>query len=219
MKTIKFVIITLLLFLVVDSYSQSYKKKSKNSKPTIISLCAGVTAGEHTGLSSIGPYFMLGIRKTVIRLGNNYNFSLDFNVGPQTSFIKGKYIIGRATVTYPMAQITFNFNALAGAMPPTKKAAIKFPVGLFLGPGVYLSTGTYGRVVNILSSETLNYQPRKISVIDVGPMINFGFRVKLSKRYFFDLRAYGAFTLLNEITVFGGGLCFPVNLGKYANKR
>lgn len=217
MKMLKFIIVLVILAASADSFAQSNKKKSK--KPVILSLGAGASGGDYSGISSVGPYLYFDIRKTAIRLNKFMNFSYDINFGPQVSFFKGTYIAGTGTAVYPAAQFTFNFNAMTGATPPTKKAAIKFPVGVFLGPGLYMAAGTYSSVISILSGDIYNKTPKKISMIDLGPMVNFGFRVKLSKTYFFGIRMYGAYTMVNEVAIGGGGLVFPVNLKKYANAR
>jgi hypothetical protein len=205
------------VFGATESFAQSHKKKNK--KPVILSLGAGVSGGDYSGISSVGPYIYFDIRKTAIRLNKYMNFSYDFNIGPQASFFKGQYIAGTATAVYPAAQFTFNFNAMQGATPPSKKGGIKFPVGVFLGPGLYMAAGTYGSVISTLSGDIYNKTPKKMSMVDLGPMVNFGFRIKLSKKYFFGLRFYGAFTVVNEVAIGGGGLVFPVNLKKYANAR
>jgi len=207
-----------LLFITYNSFSQGYNKKSKK-KPLVISLSGGVAGGDYDGISAMSPFLYLELRKTAIRLGKNFNFSYDFNFGPQVAIFKGQYIVGKAIAVYPSAQFTFNFNALAGATPPSKKQVIKFPVGFFLGPGVYLSAGTYGSIIGTLSGDIYGRVPKKMSMIDGGPMVNFGLRFKLSKRYYFGLRIYGAFTVVNNVAIGGGSLVFPVNLGKYANKR
>lgn len=217
MRIIRLLLLGSLLFIVFNSFSQGYKKKSKKDKPLIISLSGGVAGGDYDGISAMSPFLYLELRKTAIRLGRYFNFSYDFNVGPHVAIFKGQYIAGRAIAVYPAAQFTFNFNALAGATPPTKKQAIKIPVGFFLGPGVYMSAGTYGSIIGTLSGNIYDNTPKKMSIIDGGPMVNFGFRIKLSKRYYFGIRVYGAFTVANEVAIGGGSLVFPVNLGKYAN--
>lgn len=218
MKMNKYILVLAILAASTVTFAQSHKKKNK--KPVILSLGAGVSGGDYSGISGIGPYMYFDIRKTAIRINKYLNFSYDINFGPQYSIFEGNYRESTVTTAvFPAFQFTFNFNAMQGATPSSKKGGIKFPVGVFLGPGLYTAVGTYGTALSPLSNENSKTAPEKISMIDAGPMINFGFRIKTGKTYFFGLRFYGAFTIANEVAIGGGGLVFPVNLKKYANAR
>ena len=131
------------------------------------------------------------IRKRIIKLSKNYNFSFDFHLGSQYAFFENdKKLYGSQ-----YGQLVFNFNALAGSYPPNKKNPVSFPIGFFIGPGLYIVNGGYGTQ-------------------DIGPLLNLGIRIKLSKTYFFDTRFFAAFTVFGETAIGGASLQFPIMLRK-----
>lgn len=198
MKTTKYFILLVIIFASVQGFSQRSKRSShggkKKDKPMVLTYSVGMAYGEASNsyetASFYGPHFIFGMRERIIKLGRSFNFSLDFHLGSQLAFLENdKKLYG-----YMTDQFTFNFNALAGANPSSKKSPISFPVGFFIGPGVYAALGGFGAA-------------------DIGPMINLGFRFKLSKTYFFDLRLFGAYTV-SETAIGGGTLQFPIKMNK-----
>ena len=192
-----------MLFATVQGFSQRSKRssnggKKNESKQYVITVSVGMAYGEASNsyetASFYGPHLIFGIRERVIKLSKNYNFSTDFHLGSQFAFLEND----TKMYGYQTVQITFNFNALAGAYPPNKKSPITFPIGFFIGPGLYGINGTG---------------------TDVGPMLNLGFRFKLSKTYFFDLRFFGAFTVFNETAIGGATLQFPIYLKRTSGGR
>jgi hypothetical protein len=192
MKSVKYFIFILIAFTTTQAYSQSNKKKSGQY---VISISPGMAYGEasneYTAASFYGPHLNFCIRKRVIKLSKNYNFSSELHLGSQFAFLENdKKLYG-----YRVGQLVFNFNALAGSYPPNKKNPISFPIGFFIGPGIYLLNGGY-------------------NTADIGPLFNLGFRFKMSKTYFFDLRFFGAFTVFGETAIGGASLQFPIMLRK-----
>lgn len=203
MKKAIYLILLLLIVSASHAFSQYHKRKSsggkKKEKPIIITYSMGMAYGEASNsyetASFYGPHLIFGIRERIIKLSKNYNFSLDYYLGSQLAFMENdKQLYG-----YETTQLCFNFNALAGSYPPGKKTPISFPVGFFIGPGIYSAIGGFGGA-------------------DIGPMLNFGFRFKMSKAYFFDLRIFGAYTV-TETAIGGGTLQFPIMLNKTNRSR
>ncbi|PKP22200.1 MAG: hypothetical protein CVU05_04875 [Bacteroidetes bacterium HGW-Bacteroidetes-21] len=129
MKILKHLLTFLLILTVATTYSQGYKKKSssgkkKKEKPMIITANIGMGAGEMSRSSIYGPFLDFGLKKTVIDLNKNFNFSFDSHFGFQLAFISDTYF-GNTISGFPDVQLCFNFNALTGTYPPNKKKFIK----------------------------------------------------------------------------------------------
>lgn len=213
MIKILFALFTVFIF-TFNGFSQISKRKSYYSKKssnkvsqTINFIGGGVSAGEMSGLSYYGFNFEYGSRVILIKMGNYMNFSMD--VSGQTHIFTIESIYEELNYGSMLTgQIVFNFNALTGAYVPSKKSDSGIPLGIYLGPGLLIEAGPPVRTTS-----------NKMSIADLGPYFNLGFRFKLSKSYFFDLKFFGGFLAINETAEGGVNFLFPIGMGNSGKRK